>query len=120
MNFEHNCINDIFIYLEEHIGSRPNSIEFSEICSDSDYTAEEVKYHIQKLAEGGYLEIDQHHVLSLIFKGHEYLSVVKNNELCNFIMSSFDSIDDISMEAIYHASNKLTSDILIKAYYSKS
>ncbi len=84
-----------------------------------DYTDDVISYHIELMIEGGYLQghfivqNDAHIMLQLTWDGHEFLSLLKDKEVINKIMS-------VSKEGLNTMSFGVLKDIAKKLIESKA
>lgn len=125
MKLNPDCVRDILLTLEETT-SYQSILSFEEntlpnLPRLTDYTLEEVLYHLQKCDEAGFLCGVRYFPVSVIveglhYRGHEFLNDVRENKIWAGIKSVANTIGTNSLQGLTQiAAATITS--LIKAQF---
>ena len=119
MVLRHNCIRNILIYIEENINCSFDYVNYDTLSDATGYEVDVIKYHADQLSDGGFIKNDSNSITSLTFKGHEYISAIRDENFWNKLFEALPKDSYISLDAIYIAANKIAVNNLLNKINSK-
>lgn len=120
MKLNNDCIRDILIQVEEaNLGYKLTIKDLT--LKLPQYTEEDIIYSCLKLGEANFLSLDKtryirdnidtiHKINSITYSGHQFLDIIRNDNVWNKTKSTLKSMGASSIKTIFEIALKIIED----------
>ena len=120
MKLNKDCVRDVLLYLEEHLGY-DDRLDASSIKIEP-YTYEEILYTISLLSEAGYIKTipirnlsaaTSYFVVSILMPGHDLLDNIRDNTVWTKTIKTASKFTSVSLNILSSVASNVLSTMLL-------